>query len=575
MHWILDENINKKSVEVLSAQLKVPSIIASILIKRNINTFEKAKKFFRPNEKDFYRPLLMKGMKLATNRIIEAIDNNDKILIYGDYDVDGTCSVALMMLFFKRLNADVVFYQPDRYKEGYGISMQGVELARDKNINLIIALDCGVKAIEQAKKISSYNIDLIICDHHLPGKTLPISYAMLNPKQEGCNYPFKELCGCGIGFKLIQNIIKTKNISSFNASEYLDIVAVATAADIVPLVDENRLITSLGIKLLNESPRKCFKQMLDFAKRNKKIEISDIVFGIAPRINAAGRLKHASLATKLIISTNNISNNCQEIENLNLERKEIDKRITNEALSSLQEEKKKKYTTVVYDENWHKGVVGIVASRLIETYYRPTIVLCKDGDVISGSVRSVSGFDIYEVLYEIKDLFIKFGGHKYAAGLSLYENKLDELKSRFEDGVRKRIKEEQTKPNLIIDGVINPKDLNLDVKNNPYPKLLRLVDQFAPFGPSNMRPVFVMDKLTNAGYSKIVGENHLKFHIKTKNDDKNTFFGIGFNMGGAYSILKDKKEFSLAFTLNKNEYDGFKSLQLNVKDIKAAKLKHI
>jgi len=569
MEWKFDKNIDKKSVENLSKQLKIPSIIARILLKRNINTFEKAKKFFRPNKKDFYKPSLMKGMQIATDRIIEAINNNQKILIYGDYDVDGTCSVALMMLFLKRLNAEVVFYQPDRYLEGYGISMQGVELAREKNINLIIALDCGVKAIEQAKKISSYNIDLIICDHHFPGKTLPISLAMLNPKQEGCSYPFKELCGCGLAFKLIQNIIKTENISKFSAIEYLDIVAVATAADIVPLVDENRLITSIGIDLLNDSPRKCFKQMLDYAKRNKKIEISDIVFGIAPRINAAGRLKHASLATKLIINTKNIITNCQEIEKLNIERKELDKRITDEALSFLHEEKTQKYTSVVYDENWHKGVVGIVASRLIETYYRPTIVLCKDGDIISGSVRSVSGFDIYEVLYEIKDIFIKFGGHKYAAGLSLCENKLDELKIRFEEEVKKRITKEQTIPGLIIDGVIDSKDLYPDIKNNPYPKLFRLVNQLAPFGPGNMRPTFVMKKLKNAGYSKIVGENHIKFHIKQKeDDDSKALFGIGFNMKDSYSILKDKKEFSLAFNLDKNEYEGFQSLQLNVKDIK-------
>lgn len=567
MQWELDENIDKKNVEDLSNKLKIPSIVASILVKRNINSFEKAKKFFRPNKKDFYNPILMKGMSLATDRIIEAIENNKKILIYGDYDVDGTCSVALMMLFFKRLNADVIFYQPDRYAEGYGISMKGVEFAKEKNISLIIALDCGVKAIEQAKKIASYNIDLIICDHHLPGGKLPICYAMLNPKQEGCSYPFKELCGCGIGFKLIQNIIEKKNIIEFSAIEYLDIVAIATAADIVPLIDENRLITSLGIKSLNENPRKCFKQMLNLAKRKGEIEISDIVFGIAPRINAAGRLKHASLATELIINRNNIIENCKKIENLNIERKELDKKITDEALAFLQEEKTKKYTTVVYDKNWHKGVVGIVASRLIETYYRPTIVLCKDGDIITGSVRSVSGFDIYEVLYEIKDLFIKFGGHKYAAGLSLHENKLDELKKRFEEGVKKRITKQQTIPSLKIDGIINPKDLSPDIKNSPYPKLLRLVEQLAPFGPSNMRPVFVMEKLKNAGYSKIVGENHIKFHIKQK-DDKRAFFGIGFNMGKSYSILKDEKEFSLAFTLDKNEYEGFKSLQLNVKDIR-------
>ena len=566
--WILNNEVDVHLTESLQKQLNIPIVIAKLLVQRGVSNYEEAKIFFRPTESDFIDPFLMLGMEMAAERIIRAIDKNEHILVYGDYDVDGSCSVTLMYLFLKELGAKVTYYQPDRYKEGYGISMEGVEKAKNNNVSLMISLDCGVKAIEQAKQMAAYNIDLIICDHHLPDKILPECVAMLNPKQKECNYPFKDLCGCGVGFKLIHAVCLHSGHEPELAYQYLDLVAIASAADIVPLLGENRLITKLGLELINSIPRPGIQFLLEQAKRLGLVETSDLVFAVAPRINAAGRLAHASLAVELLAQTdpNIAKEKALHIEKINTERRSLDQQITEEALSLLEKEKDK-VTTVVCQENWNKGVVGIVASRLIETYYRPTMVLCKDGDTITGSVRSVSGFDVHEVLVEIQDLFVNFGGHKYAAGVTLKANRLEELKNRFEKEVSKRIDKEQLVQKIKIESVLNSEDLLRDKKSEPYPKLYRLIEQLAPFGPGNMRPVFIMENIEDAGQTRIVGEKHLKLNVKQKGGNL-TLDGIAFNMGEYIDLFNSQKLVNLAFVLDKNEFKGRRSLQLRVRDIK-------
>ncbi len=566
--WIHNNELDFDLAESLKKQLNVPLVIAKLLVQRGVSDFEQARRFFRPSYSDFIDPFLMLGMKKTVGRIVRAIEKNEHILVYGDYDVDGTCSVTLMYLFLKELGANVTYYQPDRYKEGYGISMVGVEKAKQSNVSLIISLDCGVKAIEQAKQLASYNIDLIICDHHLTGKELPICVAMLNPKQDNCDYPFKDLCGCGIGFKLIHAICVDTGHEPELAYQYLDLVAIASAADIVPLLGENRLITKLGLALINSKPRPGIQLLIDLSKRSGQIETSDLVFAIAPRINAAGRLAHASLAVELLAETDPdlAKEKALFIENINTERRALDQQITEEALSLLENEKDK-VTTVVCKENWNKGVVGIVASRLMETYFRPTMVLCQDGDTIVGSVRSVSGFDVHEVLVEIQDLFVNFGGHQYAAGVTLKANRLEELKNRFEEHVSKRIKKEQLVQKIKFESVLSPNDLLRDKKSEPYPKLYRLIEQLAPFGPGNMRPVFVMENIEDAGYTRIVGEKHLKLNVKQKGGNV-TLDGIAFNMGEYIELFNSQQPVDLAFVLDKNEFKGKRSLQLRVRDIK-------
>ena len=569
--WELNKEISPLT-PILEKELKIPPLFASILAQRGISNFEEAKQFFRPSASDFIDPFLMLNMENAVASIILAKKNNEKILVYGDYDVDGTCSVALMYLFLKQLGVDVFHYQPDRYKEGYGISMQSVKWAKKNNINLVIALDCGVKAIEQSKQFKKDRIDLIICDHHLPGNKLPFSIAMLNPKQENCPYPFKDLCGCGIGFKLIQATAQKLSIKDEVVLSYLDLVAIATAADIVPMVGENRVLVKLGLERINENPRKGIQALIQFSKRKAVIESSDLVFAISPRINAAGRLGHASMAVELLASDSieGAQKCAQLIEDLNLERREIDKKTTEEALVLLEDEKDK-FTSVVCANHWHKGVVGIVASRLIETYYRPTVVLCDDGEFITGSVRSVKGFDVHAVLVKIGDIFERFGGHKYAAGVTLLPEKLAEFKQRFENEVKELITDDLLVEKIKIDAVLSPMDLIRDKKTNPFPKLYRLVDQLAPFGPGNMRPVFKLENMVDAGYTKIVGETHLKLNVKQMGGNV-TLDGIGFGLGHLKPLFKETNMgVDIAFSLEKNEYNGNITVQLRVRDLKQAK----
>ena len=552
----------------LKEDLGIPLIYAQLLEQRGITTFDEAKQFLRPSSKDFHSPYLMLGMRKAVNRIVFAKEKGQRLMVYGDYDVDGTCSVALMFQFIQQLGIDVVHYQPDRYKEGYGISMAGVQSAKNGNIDLVIALDCGVKAIEQSRELKKAAIDLIICDHHLPGNNLPTCVALLNPKQQDCLYPFKDLCGCGIGFKLIQAIGEELELNQRDILSFLDLTAIATAADLVPMIGENRVIVKLGLELMNSSPRQGVKALLETSNKKGELESSDLVFLLAPRINAAGRLAHASIAVKLLASKakNDALNFAKEIEQINSLRKKKDKTITHQALLLLENDKDK-VTSVVCSDDWDKGVVGIVASRLIETYYRPTVVLCNDGEFITGSVRSVKGFDVHEILVEIEDIFVRFGGHKYAAGVTLLPTKLEEFKIRFEEAVKRKITKEILTQKIYIDAKLSSQDLVRDKKNNPFPRLYRLVDQLAPFGPGNMRPVFMLDNMLDAGNSRVVGETHLK--LKVKEDGGNiTFDGIGFGLGHLASKVKEQSNsFAIAFSMEKNQYNGHTSFQLRVRDL--------
>ena len=552
----------------LKEDLGIPLIYAQLLEQRGITSFDEAKQFLRPSSKDFHSPYLMLGMRKAVNRIVFAKEKGQRLMVYGDYDVDGTCSVALMFQFIQQLGIDVVHYQPDRYKEGYGISMAGVQSAKNGNIDLVTALDCGIKAIEQSRELKKAGIDLIICDHHLPGNNLPTCVALLNPKQQDCLYPFKDLCGCGIGFKLIQAIGEELELNQENIFSFLDLTAIATAADLVPMVGENRVIVKLGLELMNSSPRQGVKALLETSNKKGELESSDLVFLLAPRINAAGRLAHASIAVKLLASKakNDALNFAKEIEQINSLRKKKDKTITHQALLLLENDKDK-VTSVVCSDDWDKGVVGIVASRLIETYYRPTVVLCNDGEFITGSVRSVKGFDVHEILVEIEDIFVRFGGHKYAAGVTLLSTKLEEFKIRFEEAVKRKITKEILTQKIYIDAKLSSQDLVRDKKNNPFPRLYRLVDQLAPFGPGNMRPVFMLDNMLDAGNSRVVGETHLK--LKVKEDVGNiTFDGIGFGLGHLASKVKEQSNsFAIAFSMEKNQYNGHTSFQLRVRDL--------
>ena len=552
----------------LKEDLGIPLIYAQLLEQRGITSFDEAKQFLRPSSKDFHSPYLMLGMRKAVNRIVFAKEKGQRLMVYGDYDVDGTCSVALMFQFIQQLGIDVVHYQPDRYKEGYGISMAGVQSAKNGNIDLVIALDCGVKAIEQSRELKKAAIDLIICDHHLPGNNLPTCVALLNPKQQDCLYPFKDLCGCGIGFKLIQAIGEELELNQRDILSFLDLTAIATAADLVPMIGENRVIVKLGLELMNSSPRQGVKALLETSNKKGELESSDLVFLLAPRINAAGRLAHASIAVKLLASKskNDALNFAKEIEQINSLRKKKDKTITHQALLLLENDKDK-VTSVVCSDDWHKGVVGIVASRLIETYYRPTVVLCNDGEFITGSVRSVKGFDVHEILVEIEDIFVRFGGHKYAAGVTLLPTKLEEFKIRFEEAVKRKITKEILTQKIYIDAKLSSQDLVRDKENNPFPRLYRLVDQLAPFGPGNMRPVFMLENMLDAGNSRVVGETHLKLNVK-QDGGNITFDGIGFGLGHLASKVKEQSNsFAIAFSMEKNQYNGHTSFQLRVRDL--------
>ncbi|WP_136468301.1 single-stranded-DNA-specific exonuclease RecJ [Flagellimonas onchidii] len=562
MRWTIKPKSNPTENERLSKELNVDALIAHLLLQRGISTYEEAKQFFRPQLSDLHDPFLMRDMEKAVERIEKAISNNENILVYGDYDVDGTTAVALLSSFLQEDYPNVATYIPDRYTEGYGVSIQGIDYASDNDCSLIIALDCGVKAIEQVTYAKEKGIDFIICDHHRPGDILPEAVAILDPKRENCSYPYDELCGCGVGFKLIQALASRKGKTIEDLVSYLDLVATAIGADIVPITGENRVLAYHGLKVINTNPRIGFKAIIDQIKK-KELTITDVVFIIAPRINAAGRMKHGQHAVNLLKETDlTIAQHfASEIEQFNADRKNLDKAITEEALKQIQENgEEDKFTSVVYNENWHKGVIGIVASRLTETYYRPTLVFTKSGNKLAASARSVKGFDVYNALEKCSDCLEQFGGHKYAAGLTLLEEQYENFKQQFEKVVSESIDTNLLEPELSINAKIALDQIT--------PKLMRILKQFAPFGPGNMTPIFMAERLNDTGYGKTVGEDGKHLKLSVSQNGSSPIGAIGFGLGKKVDKIKNRNTFDAAFSLDENEWNGQVSLQLRLRDIK-------
>ena len=561
MHWTLKAEPNLDTVRQLSNELSIDLSLSKLLVQRGIDDFDKAKKFFRPSLEDLHDPFLLKDMDVAVSRIEKAVFDKENILVYGDYDVDGTTSVSMLSSYLKTITANIHTYIPDRYEEGYGISYQGIDFAIDHNISLIIALDCGIKATEKVAYATQKEIDFIICDHHQPGDELPKAAAILNPKRNDCSYPYDELCGCGVGFKLIQAIALKRNQSIEDLTQYLDLVATAIAADIVPITGENRVLAYYGLQVINTNPRNGIKAITHQINK-KKLTITDVVFIIAPRINAAGRIKHANYALKLLteMDFDTAIEFASSINLFNLERKELDKKITHEALQQIESaDEKENFSTVVYSENWHKGVIGIVASRLIETYYRPSLVFTKSGDKLVASARSVKGFDVYDALQKCAEFIEQFGGHKYAAGLTLDPKNYSAFKNKFEEIVKTSIDKKLLTPEITIDSELELSEVT--------PKFFRILQQMGPFGPGNMRPVFSTSSVRDNGYGKKVGTelNHLKLNILS-GADKKTYNAIGFGLGNKINLIEN--DFDIAYHLGENEWNGITSIQLLLKDIK-------
>lgn len=562
MRWTLKPKPEPSKVEDLKKALQVNDIVATLLLQRGIDSYEVAKTFFRPSFEELHDPFLMKDMGKAVTRIETAIAQGENILVYGDYDVDGTTSVALMSSYLKTRINSVATYIPDRYDEGYGISYKGIDFAHDNDFSLIIALDCGVKAIDKVKYANEKGIDFIICDHHRPGDNLPDAVAVLDPKRDDCEYPFKELCGCGVGFKLITALASNQGETVEDLVEYLDLVATAIGADIVPIVDENRALAYFGLQVINTNPRPGMKAIIAEVKKDE-LTITDVVFIIAPRINAAGRMKHGNHAVTLLTETdfNLAAEYAMDIDQFNTDRRETDKRITEEALIQIEENNEQEgCTTVVYHETWHKGVIGIVASRLIETYYRPTLVFTKSGDKLAASARSVSGFDVYNALEACSEYIEQFGGHKYAAGLTLLPENYEAFKAKFESVVKETIDPKLLTRELKIDTEIELGEIN--------DKLMRILKQFAPFGPGNLSPTFMTQGLKDTGYGKCVGEDDKHIRLTATQSFNDKIVCIGFGLGDKIDIIKNKKSFSAAYSIDENHWKGNVSLQLKLKDIK-------
>ena len=561
MRWTLKTTPNITSVQQLSKDLSIDNTLSKLLIQRGISTFEEAKKFFRPSLEELHDPFLLKDMDLAVSRIEKAIANNENILIYGDYDVDGTTSVSLVASYLKTITTRISTYIPDRYDEGYGISYQGIDFAADNNFSLIIALDCGIKAIDKVAYATKKKVDFIICDHHKPSPKIPEAVAVLNPKRVDCSYPYDELCGCGVGFKLVQALASKRGKTIEDLTQYLDLVAIAIAADIVPITGENRVLTYFGLQVINSNPRNGIKAIIQEVHK-KVLTITDVVFIIAPRINAAGRIKHGNAAVELLTEANfeQALEFAKAINQYNTERRVLDAQITKEALLQIEENKEKEqFTSVVFNETWHKGVIGIVASRLIETYYRPTLVFTKSGNKLAASARSVKGFDVYEALEQCSDFIEQFGGHKYAAGLTLDPEVYTAFKNKFEEVVKNTIDKELLIPEITIDASLELSDIS--------PKFFRILQQMGPFGPQNMKPVFSTTSVRDNGYGKTVGadKSHLKLNI-IYGADKKTYNAIGFGLGNKMKFIQNN--FDIAYSLDENEWNGRTSLQLLLKDIK-------
>ena len=562
MRWTIKPKPEQKEIEQLSKALKVEHLVAQLLLQRGISTYEEAKKFFRPELSDLHDPFLMKDMDIAVERIQKAINNEENILVFGDYDVDGTTAVALLSSYLLASYPNVATYIPDRYDEGYGVSLKGIDFAEDNDFSLIIALDCGVKAIKQVNYAYEKGIDFIIGDHHRPGVNLPKAIAVLDPKREDCNYPYDELCGCGVAFKLVQALASKKGESIDDLIPFLDLVATAIGADIVPITGENRVLAYYGMQVINTNPRIGFQAIINQVKK-KELTITDVVFIIAPRINAAGRMEHGQHAVNLLTESDlaQAEQFAAGIEKYNFDRRALDQEITKEALEQIKKNKEEeRFTSVVYDEDWHKGVIGIVASRLTETYYRPTLVFTKSGEKLAASARSVKGFDVYNALEKCSDYMEQFGGHKYAAGLTLLEEQYEKFKQQFEKVVSESIAPELLIPEQQIDTQIELSQIN--------PKLMRIIYQFAPFGPGNMTPVFMAENVQDTGYAKGVGEDEKHLKLTATQKGSKPIGAIGFNLGDKIAQIKNKNRFDIVFTIDENEWQGNVSLQLKLKDIK-------
>ncbi len=583
--WIEHKEVDNQKVVGIMEKLGIDKNLATLLVQRGITSYDEAKTFFRPTLESLHDPFLMKDMDKAVDRIEKAIANKEKVLVYGDYDVDGTTAVAVVYLYLKKFfnKKRIEFYIPDRYEEGYGISIKGIDYAADNDFSLVIALDCGIKAVEKIKYANSRNVDFIICDHHRAGDTIPEAVAVLDPKRPDCEYPDKDLSGCGVGFKLVTALCQRKGGSIDEINESLDLLAVSIAADIVPITGENRIFAHFGLDKLNQNPRPGFLAMLQYANvfpknesenddndnaLTRKLTISDLVFKIGPRINAAGRIDKASNAVRLLTTDKPelALKLASAVNELNDTRREYDNSITEDALAMINadENLRKAHSTVVFNEEWHKGVIGIVASRLTDYYFRPTIVLTRANDLITGSARSIKDFDIYDAIDSCSDLLEHFGGHKYAAGLSLKPENLEEFRTRFEEYVASHITEEDMIPDVEIDLNINFSDIT--------PKFVRILKQFAPFGPGNMSPLFRTDNVVDNGYSRQVGAGkHLKLSlIQPNSEDKTPFNAIAFQQGDLYDRIHKGEPFSICYHIEENFWQGKTSLQLNVKDIKFA-----
>lgn len=567
--WLVKTPSDSTVVEKLGSKLKVDEIIASLLVQRGVQSYEDAERFFRPKLSDLHDPYLMVDMSEAVDRIEEAIETEERVMLFGDYDVDGTTAVALLYSYLKDTLL-VDFYIPDRYTEGYGLSMQGIDVAEANGVSLIITLDCGIRSIEEVKYAQAKGIDMIVCDHHTPGEEIPDAL-ILNPKRKDCNYPFKELSGCGVGFKLMQALAEKMNWSEDRLFELLDLVAISIGADIVPVTGENRILAYHGMEVLNRDQRPAFKEMISIAGKQFPLTLTDVVFTIAPRINAVGRLRSGRTAVELMVSNDDsiIKTLAHELNDDNMERRELDKSMTLEALKILKQnpETESKWSTVVFAPHWHKGVVGIVASRLIEKHYKPTIVLTESNGFITGSARSVQGFDIHDALSECVDLLVKFGGHTHAAGLSLLPENLDAFVQRFEKVVSERlqpelrVEEQEIDFELAFDQIYLPNDNRMKI-----PRLKRILAQFEPHGPGNMKPVFVSKNVFSRDV-RLLKEEHLKLSMVQPNNDV-VLEGIGFSMPDKIDSVAHGIPYDVVYTLEVNRWNDRESLQLNIKDVR-------
>ncbi len=560
--WAIRDNADEDEVSALAAALNIDKVLAGLLVNRGIKTYEDARYFFRPHENFLHDPFLMKDMEKAILRIETAIEAGEKILVFGDYDVDGTTAVALVYSFFKNYYDKLEYYIPDRYAEGYGISTKGIDYAADNDFKLIIALDCGIKSVDKIAYANIKGVDFIICDHHLPGAELPDAIAVLDPKRTDCEYPYKELSGCGIGFKLIQAYAEKNGIPFEDVKCYLDLVAISIACDIVHITGENRVLAHLGLQKINSDPCRGVKTLMEVAGRGDNYTISDVVFSLGPRINAAGRIDDAKHAVELLIACDEDTAKIKsEMINVrNIERKEHDLSITDEALGIIERDEVLigRKSTVVFNERWHKGVIGIVASRLTEKYYRPTIVLTQSNGHVAGSARSVLGYDLYEALCGCSDLLIQFGGHKYAAGLTMQPENVEAFSQRFEEVVSTTIKPEQLIQQIQIDAELHLSQIE--------PKFFRVLNQFAPFGPENMAPVFISKNVYVSGIAGLVGGNHVKMTLIQEGSPG--FEAIAFNHGEYLSQIKKDIPFDVCYTIEENVWKDRRSIQLNIKGIR-------